>query len=266
MLLGRDQTTQMLRSLDFDTPDEAGQLAILADFPSLLEMVPRDHGSIDFYKTTGWSTLHANDSPHARWPLPTPEALRSAENARNKIDSAPFDTDRMFYIAGQGITIDRIMIERRASPADNAILFSRTPAGDGRVTWKTGILPGMRAWYSSVAHGDLARDEQTISATLDLLQSGATDRLPSAAPSMPDLEIKPVEKERMEIFPNDPVLTAAAIGAGITRPVVARTEPVRVTVVHGNLAFAGIRSWWGTIVATLSPARRHISIACSMVA
>src|SRR5262249_29734749 len=113
----------------------------------------------------------------------------------------------------------------------------RTPEGDGRVTWKSGILPGMRVWYSGAAHGDLASDPQTISATLELLQSGTTDRLPSAAPSTRTLE-RPIEKERMEVFPDDAALAAAAIGGRITRRPVVRAEPVQIAVVHGNLAFA----------------------------
>jgi pimeloyl-ACP methyl ester carboxylesterase len=246
MLMGRDQATQMLSALDFKL-DRERHLTILRDFPGLLEMLPRD-GVFDLFAPTGWSSLHANDKLDTPWSPPNPDKLKAAAAVRDKIDAAPFDSESMLYVAGQDVTIDGITIAATdsrqgaingGSARESAVFFTRTRDGDGRAPWKTGVLPGMRVWYSAAAHGDLVRDPQTIAAIIELLDRGATDRLSANPLSTRDQTVlKPIRGLRMEVFPDDRDLAAATMGGRITRPAAPRAKPIKIAVVHKNLAFA----------------------------
>jgi pimeloyl-ACP methyl ester carboxylesterase len=235
LVMGRDQTMKMLAALDF-TMSRRQHLAIVSAYPGLLELLPRDP-SLDLFAATGWAELQANDGDGAAgWITPQTDDLASAAAFRARLEAAPVDVERMLYIAGQNVTVDGIMIDRQRRRA----VFTRTNEGDGRVPWRTGILPGMRAWYTDAAHGDLARHRPAFAAIVDLLERGTTTKLPTTPPATRDLEAPaPIEAERMEVFPDGPDLMAAAMGARITGPAaIRRVEPMRLAVAHGNLAFA----------------------------
>ena len=234
LLMGRDQTMKMLAALDF-TMSRREHLAIVSRYRGFLDLLPRDP-SLELFAPAGWAELQAHDGDGADdWVVPLVDDLAKAAETRARLNSAPSDVERMLYVAGQNVTVDGITIDRER----RRIVFTRTNEGDGRVPWRTGILPGMRAWYTDAAHGDLARHRPAFPAIVDLLERGTTTKLSSTPPATRDLETPaPIEAERMEVFPDGPDLMAAAMGARITRPAVRRVVPIRIAVVHGNLAFA----------------------------
>jgi pimeloyl-ACP methyl ester carboxylesterase len=69
-------------------------------------------------------------------------------------------------------------IERHGG--DFHYLLSRD--GDGTVPRALAELPGSLAWYAAEKHGGLPNNGKVIAAIVDLLRSGATDRLPSSLP------------------------------------------------------------------------------------
>jgi tetratricopeptide (TPR) repeat protein len=237
MLMGRDETMQMLALLDI-TMSASEHLALVSRFPGVLDLLPRDR-TLDFYTGDTWDRLRRNDIASnglgIAWPLPAPDDLRTAFTFRQTLDSAPFDAEHMLYIAGQGITVDGI----RVDDGLRRIEFTRTHEGDGRVLWRTGILPGMRAWFTDCAHGDLARHKPAFGAILDLLERGTTTRLPTR-PTLPrDLAApEPILRERVEVFPDAADLAAAGLGAREKGETAAPLPPIRIRVVHGNLGFA----------------------------
>ena len=62
-------------------------------------------------------------------------------------------------------------------------MLTCTTEGDGRVTYASGRLPGVRTWYMEAVHGDLASHRPGIPALQDLLDTGTTSRLSTAPPS-----------------------------------------------------------------------------------
>jgi pimeloyl-ACP methyl ester carboxylesterase len=234
LLMGRDQTMKMLAALDFKMTRKA-HLEIVSQYPGLLELLPRD-GSLELFKESGWAELQAHDGGGAnQWIVPLADRLTQAAEVRLKLDAAPVDVERMLYVAGQNVTVDGMTIDRQR----RRVVFTRTNEGDGRVPWRSGILPGMRAWYTDAAHGDLARHRPAFPAIVDLLERGTTTKLPTTPPATRDIEAPlPIEAERMEIFPDAEDLMAASMGGRITRPAAAQFQPMRLAVTHANLAFA----------------------------
>ena len=60
--------------------------------------------------------------------------------------------------------------------------FQETRDGDGRVPHELGLLDGVATYWVNAAHGDLAKSDGVLDAISDLLQRGATDRLPATRP------------------------------------------------------------------------------------
>jgi hypothetical protein len=242
MLMGRDQTAQMLHSLDF-AHNEDELLKLLAGFPGVLESLPRG-GEFDLLSDAGWERLYASAGAKPAWSPPDRRALEAARNVRNQIDATPLASEFTLYIAGQGITVDGITIEKSepgtpaAPAAADRIVFKRTQEGDGRSSWKSAISPGTQAWYSAAVHGDLSRDLNVIRAVTDLLVSGNTEKLSRTAPAVDHLAAEPIETEKMEVYPQADDLATAALGGSFVQPTIESTEAINISVVHGNLAFA----------------------------
>ena len=115
-----------------------------------------------------------------------------------------------------------------------------SPDGDGQVPWRTGIPPGIRAWYAEAVHGDLARHQPAFPAIQDLLERGTTNLLPTTAPAALRGQGVPRSKVRdtVPMFPD--AVDLALAGMGGTRELSAgqALPPIKIKVVHGHLAFA----------------------------
>ena len=236
MLLGRDRTLQALAMLDV-TASRREILDVVSRFPAMLEMLP-DDPELNLFTAAGWSRLADLDPDRAAWAQPDQADLANARAVRDDLAAGPFDPERMVYIAGQAPTPERLLIAPGPTGGQQ-VLFGMTAEGDGRVPWRTGILPGMRAWYAPAAHGDLPRYRPGFAAITDLLVQGTTNRL-LARPSglRGAATVRPVLRDLSTIHPDFEEMAAAAMGGTRVAPVAPATPRVRVVVIHGHVAMA----------------------------
>lgn len=236
ILTGRDSLIRRLALLD-TTRDMKELIGIVAQFPGLLEMLPAA-GSLDLFDPAAWQSLAAADPESGSWQPPTAEALAAAKSRQQILLNSPVDPERMLYIAGCApATPFDLSIEEDGT--EKRLVFNATAQGDGRVPWVSGIPAGIRTWYLQAAHGDLAAAEEGFDAISDLLRHGTTNRLSTKPPEIRGATERfnmPVERE--PLYPDFGDLARTALGGG--RKARRRTVEfkIKVSVRHGNLAFA----------------------------
>ena len=233
LLLGEERLLTQLQLLDL-TRDQEGILALIARMPGVLELLPRGAAE-GFTGDAIWKALRR--ARRHGWVDPAAADLASAADTFALIAGAPIDPERMAYVAGQAeATPVGMEIED-----DRRVRFLATARGDGRVPWDTGIPKGLRqVFWAEAVHGDLSAYQPAFAAYAEILASGTTTRLRTSEPPLargaPErFELPP---DTPAIFPDEDDLRAAALG-GTRRPKAKPVRrPVRVKVVHGNLAFA----------------------------
>ncbi|MCJ7830474.1 MAG: CHAT domain-containing protein, partial [Desulfobacterales bacterium] len=234
LLVGQSAILRNLALIDIAHSKEE-MLGILPRVPGMLAMLPRSDGE-DYFSARTWSAYHAQAG--RGWVLPLARDLARAAELRRLLDSAPIDPQRTCYVAGSAdATADGMYYDSKA----DAIRFMATTRGDGRVTWDSGIPPGVPTWYMGAAHGDLAACEEAFEGLRELLDKGTTALLPRTPPvTRAAVEHFPLPSTGDELYPDQEVLTATALGARPRRQRPAKPiEPkVRVRVLHGDLAFA----------------------------
>ncbi len=240
VLTGRETLIRQLSLLDIKHLEHE-LLEIIYEYPGLLEMLPLAEEQDDpymFFSPDTWNAIHARDKGYV-WSAPTAERLAAARETRLLLNKSPTDPGRMCYVAGCAPATPTGFQFVANKQGREILQFQASPEGDGRVLWATGRLPGVRTWYMQAVHGDLANHEPAFPALLDLLQKGATDRLPTVPPESrgaPERFLLPEEKTLL--YPNFEDLTRAALGS---RRRVSKRKPehrARVTIAHGNLAYA----------------------------
>ena len=236
LLVGRSGTLRKLAFLDL-RHDQQKMLGIISQYPGVLSMLPKDNRE-NYFSFQTWKTYH--DRAGGGWVLPEKEDLEKVSAFRQLLDNAPLEADRMVYVAGcSDVTVCNMYFDEKDE--EEHIKFEATTRGDGRVTWDSGIPPGIPVWYMDVEHGDLPACEEAFPALLDLLQSGTTALLPHAPPlARAAADTFPMPRDADVIYPNEEGLQAAVLGSGPRRRRrMKRREPmIRVRVIHGNLAFA----------------------------
>jgi CHAT domain-containing protein/pimeloyl-ACP methyl ester carboxylesterase len=240
VLTGRETLIRQLSLLDL-THFEHELLDIIHEYPGLLEMLPLVDAQDDpdtFFSPDTWTSLHARDKGYV-WTAPTAARLTAARETRALLDKSPTDPERMCYVAGCAPATPAGFQFVTNRQGREILQFHASPQGDGRVLWATGRLPGIQTWYMQAVHGDLANHEPAFPALLDLLQKGATDRLPTVPPETRGApERFTLPEEKTPLYPDFEDLTRAALGS---RRRVSKRKPerrARVTITHGNLAYA----------------------------
>jgi pimeloyl-ACP methyl ester carboxylesterase/tetratricopeptide (TPR) repeat protein len=219
-LLGRDRFTRMLALIDDgQTPDLN---KIVAGWPGLLEMLPRQPGAPGF-------------SP-ALWPSaadrPDTEALAKAWLVAETAAKAAASSGVVQVLGLADRTVSRTRTNE-----NGAFEFLTTPDGDGRVTFAGNTLAG-RTWYMNACHGDLPDTDSAFPAILDLLENGSTVRLRSDSPThAAGTAAEPLREER-PLFPDPDALLDAALGKSERREAAPATRPIRVSVLHSDLRSA----------------------------
>lgn len=230
LLLGQDRLVAYLDLLDIEHGEQ--QLtSLLRSFPGLLELLPGD-GPLDLLQPTSWERLRDADGE----PLAAPAAklLQAARETRELIGGLRLDRERVVYVTGMApVTPAALEVG-----ADGQPRFLGTAQGDDRVLWST--LPReAEVWYAPAEHGGLVRLQDAFPAYLDLLENGTTRALPQVPPAAARAIALPVEmpRDQAPIFPGEEELIAAALGYSRKPPRPPRPT-TRLTLVHGNLAFA----------------------------
>lgn len=238
LLVGKADTLDYLALLDFEHSAEA-LLRIMVRFPGILALLPADE-NLKWFDPDTWSLFRKGEG--GAWPIPAAADLARALELRKLLDASPFEPGRMLYVAGQApATIDRVTVGQFKDFGRHAIDFEATSLGDGRVTWASGIPPGVPTWYMPVVHGDMAAVADHFPALVDLIERGTTARLPQTPPVAASAARRFfVSRGPAQSLPDDRTLAAAALGAGLGRPARRRrtTPPIEVRVLHGDLAFA----------------------------
>ena len=229
LLFGVDRTLRMLALLD--TRNNRRQIGgIIAKFPGVLEMLPETEER-EYFNPEWWKQWQGAAPPSAK-------DLQRARAVRDTLKDA-VDSAHMVYVAGFG----------RDTPAglrtrgDGKLEWLGTPRGDGTVPYELGLLRDaagneVPTYYATAQHGDLANYPPAFDAIEELLEFGATTRLPKLPPlAARDIEAaEPLPDDEPLPYPTERELVAAALGASLPRAVRARElPPLKVSVLHGDL-------------------------------
>lgn len=238
LLVGQSSTLRKLAFLDIKH-SQREMLDVVARFPGVLAMLPKDSRE-DYFAPRTWNTYHKQAG--SGWVPPGDADLKKACAFRDLLDNSPVDPGRTVYVAGcADVTLTGMYLDENAREPDDKIRFLATTRGDGRVSWDSGIPKDVPTWYMDAEHGDLPAHEEAFDAIEELLTKGTTTLLPKAPPVSRAVAVAfPRPKPAEELYPDEEVLMAEALGARPRRHrrAVAKRLPVRVTVAHGNLAYA----------------------------
>ena len=235
-LLGRDSTIRKIEAIDFKH-NMKELLTIVAQFPGLLELLPRELGG-EMYAPEMWQKMRMLQ-PHGKWVVPDNTALADAEKTWKKIDSVKLSGTGLAYVAGfdKALTPMGIRLDNNAVK-DKKIAVLGTPLGDGRVPWASGIPQGVAVWYATAAHGDLPRFKKAFPAYFDLLATGKTSQLettPPAASRSAITELQEIEPAAVDVYPNEKDVLDAAMGVGPPDRAVETGTKIKVRIAHGDL-------------------------------
>jgi pimeloyl-ACP methyl ester carboxylesterase len=250
LLVAQASTLKQLALLDV-TKDRQGLLAIIHDFPGVLELLPEDRR--DFFSDGIWRRLRAHDEDE-EWSLPGqgrpgasgPTWLEQAREARAWLRDRAIDPQGMIYVAGQAPETASEVVEtsdRRWPRGERKRLaFFVSQRGDSSVLWDDGLLPGVPTWYApGIGHGDLAKDRGMFGAIEDLLEQGRTEArvLQREAPVSRGEDVpREMADREPAYYPDEDMLVRTALAISPPRPRAAVGHGVQVSVTHGSLGFA----------------------------
>lgn len=167
-LRGVYPTVRKLAAIDRRHTAEDLARIVFQTLPALHELLPDPAlaGGPDLFDATSWP-----DDPLR----PDPQRLLAARRERERW---PGSDDRCLVIAG--VRQDTVT---SLSSTGREFDFGLTPQGDGTVPLALAVRPGEPAWYVGEKHGGLPNNGRVIAAVVDLLRTGATQRLAAAARS-----------------------------------------------------------------------------------
>jgi CHAT domain-containing protein len=230
-LLGVGTTIRQLQLID---PGLGPQrlLAGFARWPGVLELLPSG-GGLDFFDRETWRDLQRVH--RHRVAVPEAGALRQAREFRAQLPERIPDAERVLYLTGTApVTPSGLEI------VDGRAVLLGTPRGDGRVTYESGLLPGVVTWYVPVEHGALLDPEALLPALVELLDRGTTDRLSRAAPAGERGGAATTFRYFPEgvLYPTEADLIRGLMGRRAPSRGRRARAALRVSVVHGDLRYA----------------------------
>jgi CHAT domain-containing protein len=239
-MMGRAKAIKQLALADL-VHSKSELLEIVTSMPGPAQLLPSDEGG-HYLKRDTWAGLRNLDD--GDWVLPPETVFKASRDAHAVIGGQNLEPELTCYVAGHGeeptpsdIRIDHV------DGGSKKVTFLGTFAGDGTVTWKTGIPAGIDPYYMDAIHGDLARTKSAFPAISDLLVRGETTGLSRTPPtrsrdgSADLIELPDVE---LEIYPQPEDVIDSFLGANKTAEIQAlkRIQHIGVTMVHGDLRFA----------------------------
>jgi len=147
--------------------DRGSAEALAADvfntFPSLYDLLPHGAcaGAVNLFDVDAWPSGE---------PRPRAALLQAAYAAHRELASAD---ERFATVAGVGQETVTAVARRRED-----FVYTLTRHGDGTVPVGSAELAGAPCAYARVAHSELTRDPVVAAAVVELLEGGATVRLP----------------------------------------------------------------------------------------
>jgi len=247
-LTGFNPTQTKLALLDI-TQSTDQIIGLVARYPGLLELLPFAPDDPDFADAARWQGLRQEMG--AAWQTADPAGLQEAAATWKLLRAAPPDPRYMVYVAGcQPATVIDYQLNNDDDwwhPQRKRLDFIATSEGDGTVSWHSGLLAGVPAWYAEdTAHDALCAQPRAFPGYLDLLVNGQTKLLPSTPPA----RSRAAGQEGRFLLPALPPADRipapsdiAAFGFSGSAPasVDSETPPaptIDIAVRHGNLAYA----------------------------
>jgi len=225
-LAGMAKTVKHLALLDIEhSLDEI--VAFVSAYPGALELLPHDN-KWEYFTTATWTRLSPQTASKVQL---NAKALQDAKATLADLPEKIPHGDCVRYVAGWAPrTVCGVSVEGKR------LSFQATTAGDGRVTYKAGLLPEIPVWYVDAEHGDLADHKPAFSAYRDLLERGVTNQL-STAPlsaerggeSVFEYEPEPV------LYPTASDLESGLLGRRRKTRKVDVSQKLQVSVLHGEL-------------------------------
>ncbi len=124
---------------------------------------------------------------------------------------------------------------------EGLVYLNARETGDGRVTRQSAMLPGVPTWQTDCEHGALPDHSAAYGAYLDLLEQGATDRLPKAEPGPQRgagvMRSRPSRERLRALPPPRPLHLRLLDVPEAPEGYVAESVPLSIQVVNGDLAF-----------------------------
>lgn len=233
ILCGKEKMIRMLAMLDLNAGTEQWT-RWASRFQGVLELAPV-FDELDFSRVSTWEAIGAVAKPRAS-DLKAAQRiwLTLAEQTEKLADEG------VLYLAG-GPNETPVY-----DPASGEIRV--TEQGDGRVTWDSGIPPGVPTWYLPVKHGSLLDTRHAFAGLRELILEGQTDQLSREQPAASTrLRGAPSDKplladaELIDFIPSTDDLERIALDMEVSQhsseapaPSVA---PCTVSIVHGDLRF-----------------------------
>lgn len=269
-LRGVYPTVRKLAAIDQRHDAEDLARVVFRSLPSLHELLPEraaDPGT-DLFDPANWP-----DDPLR----PDPRLLAAAAAARARW---PAGDARCLHVAGvRQETVTQAVRKQRGFE------YVVAAQGDGTVPTALALLPGQAAWFVAEKHGGLPNNGRVIAATIDLLRSGTTSRLPASfRRARRDARRRVAESELRRVAPRkvrwqslsldarrrllEPVVSpefhgrtardalAGNRGPGPSGPVpaVPRSRVLELRLVHGSIAAASARALVLGVFRNVDPA------------
>ncbi len=165
---------------------------------------------------------------------------------RRRLDAQRADLEafgeRLLLVVGQAP-----FTPERFEMTDEGLVYAGSAGGDGRVSFDSAMLPGVRAWRVPCDHGQLAARKEAFPAYAELLETGTTSLIESVSEPVATRDGGAVSAGAIYVRPartaqkaNPPRAEEQAFESGPSREptdVPAGGPPLRVTVHNGDLTF-----------------------------
>lgn len=223
LLAGKHRLTQLINLLEnpIDKTEVTNQLS---QYPGLLELLPTS-SKTDYFQKETWQKILAKDSDN--WQGYS--ALEGAKHVREQLDGIDLTESAVCYVAGQG---DVTPVAQKWEAGE--LSFIANKAGDGFSDWQESKIAKGKYWFIPVEHGQLVNHPPVFKGILDLLQSGNTQQLSMALPTV-DEDEQMLPEEVASVYPDEKELLAAALCFSTKISQQEQKEKINVTVIHGNL-------------------------------
>lgn len=248
-LTGCNPTELKLSLLDF-TQTTNDIIDIVRRYPGLLELLPFAEDDPDFTQQSRWKEIRKELDE--RWNLAEAEMLGDVARTWSLLKAQATDRERMVYVAGHHwATVCDYQLhqddEDTFSNTRKKLCFLATKEGDGTVTWKSGLLQGVKTWYvEDTAHDALCTQRRAFPGYLDLLMKGSTSLLRDTPPGLgreagrPERFVLP-QLPFTDDIPDERSMRSFGFGPGRLAPEAVEEAVlplIRVSIIHGDLAYA----------------------------
>lgn len=204
-------------------------VGVVAGFAGAVELLPQSEDWAHFTDKQWKAIASASESGVA----PNDGTLAAAKKALADLPTEIPKAECIRYVAGQSPrTLSGLRVE------GERLIFEATPAGDGRVTYESGRLPGVPMWYADAEHGDLSSHREAFEAYAQLLSRGETTLLPMQPPVSRALVRSFDHEPEPVLYPTPDAFEAGLLGRrtkGRAASSEAGGRPLQVSVRHGDV-------------------------------